>query len=124
MRIFAVYWGFLIKPWIKSWRAIPWYYRVIRVLAVFCWFVFMTSMVYAGAVYTQGLSQPGHETEEFTERYILKGRVHYLTKQQATNYEISNSIRVYSFPIGVIIFIICHIMERRFSPRSSDTGAL
>ncbi len=70
-------------------------------------------MISAGVIYTSGVSQPEYKTGEFTERYVLKGKVHYLTETQAKNYEIALSVAMFSFPVGVVLFLLYNLIEKR-----------
>jgi hypothetical protein len=95
------------------WRAIPWHLKIIRMLSYLVWAILSSSMFYAGAIYTHGVSQPQYKVGDFTERYVLKGKVHYLTEPQANKYELSRSVAMFSFPVVVVLFLLYNVLERR-----------
>ena len=98
---------------ILPWSAIPRYLRIIRVLAYLSWVVVSVSAIYAGVIYTQGLYQPTYKTGEFTRAHDIKGQVHYQTEAQSIDYTIARTVMLFSFPAGMVIFIIHNILDWR-----------
>jgi hypothetical protein len=93
------------------WKIIPKYLKVIRACSYAALSIFALFIVLLFIASRKILEQPNHERGIFTERYVIKGSVHYMTKNQAVYYGMLNYGVYILFFLSVILFISHNIFE-------------
>ena len=105
------------------WSAIPRHMRIMRILFLLSIVTGGIAAIFVGTITRSGINQPEYRTQKFTERFVLKGKVRYLTEEQAKNYDIALSIVTVDCSLTIILFGWCNLSERRFRKRERDNVA-
>jgi len=102
---------------IARWASIPLYLKVIRIVCYMGWGILGLSIIGAGVIYAAGIGQPSYKSEVFSERYVIKGEVHYLTKIQSQIYISLRTISLISLPGVFLLFIVHNVMDKKIQDK-------